>query len=59
MVEHPSLKSYEEAENPEGGPGMLVIDSDCIDWNREEEVQFLRQCVEQGTNLVFCTLPDV
>lgn len=59
MIEHPSLKSYEEAEDPEGGPGMLVIDSGCIDWNREEEVQFLRQCVEQGTNLVFCTLPDV
>lgn len=57
--EHASLASYESAADRRNWPEMLVIDSGCVDWAEKDEVAFLRECVEQGTHLVFCTLPDV
>lgn len=42
-----------------GLPEMLVLDSACVDWDSSAEVEYLFQCVEQGTHLVFCNLPDV
>lgn len=59
LVEYTSLKSYKEAADGTDMPELLVIDSACVEWNREDEIAFLTQCVEQGTHLVFCTLPDV
>lgn len=54
-----SLESYRGASDKRERPEMLVIDAACVDWDREEETAFLMRCVEQGTHLVFCTLPDV
>lgn len=59
IVSHLSLKAYEEAADETDWPEMLVIDAGGVDWSRQDEIAFLRQCVEQGTHLVFCTLPDV
>ena len=31
----------------------------CVKWGMKEETDFLMQCVEKGTHLVFSSLPDV
>ena len=54
-----TLSSYEGEVEEGDWPEMLVIDSRCVDWEQEGEVEFLTQCVEQGTHLIFCNLPDV
>ena len=38
---------------------MLVIDPACVDWESDREIGLLTECVEAGTHLVFCGLPDV
>lgn len=38
---------------------MLVIDAACVDWGTSGEIDFLNACLEEGTHLVFSSLPDV
>lgn len=54
-----TLSSLNVAERERELPEMLVIDSGYIDWMQESEIGFLTECVEQGTHLVFSSLPDV
>lgn len=59
MASYPSLADYRERENAGAPDGILVIDSDAVDWSSGEEAACLMEYVEQGTHLVFATLPDV
>lgn len=54
-----SLADYEKSVSKEKLPELLVIDSETVDWTAREDVEFLERCVEQGTHLVFSSLPDV
>lgn len=59
MTEYATLSAYAGAEEDAGWPEMLIIDSKCVDWGEPGETDFLAACVEQGTHLVFSSLPDV
>lgn len=54
-----SLASYQKKSEDEELPEMLLIDSGHIDWKKTDDVKFLKKCVDQGTHLVFCNLPEV
>lgn len=58
LSEYESLSAFRNAADIGELPEMLLIDAACADWEREAEVSFLMECVEQGTHLVFCTLPE-
>lgn len=61
------IRSYETLDQFEAAgwmqarvlPQMLLIDPSGIDWDKEEEYERLKDCVETGINLVFLKLPDV
>ena len=59
LLEYSSLTDCRGEGSRAGLPEMLVLDSACVDWDSRGEVDYLFQCVEQGTHLVFCNLPDV
>ena len=59
MTEYATLSAYAGAKEDAGWPEMLIIDSKCVDWGEPGETDFLAACVEQGTHLVFSSLPDV
>lgn len=54
-----SLSAYREDQEQAELPEMLVLDPDCVKWGMKEETDFLMQCVEKWTHLVFSSLPDV
>ncbi len=54
-----SLTQYGSAGIDMESVEMLVIDSGSIDWKKQEELDFLSECIEKGTHLVFANLPDV
>lgn len=53
-----TLASYDAAWQGTELPEMLIIDSAHIDWKQMSEVEYLTECVNQGTHLIFATLPD-
>ncbi len=53
-----TASEYAEAAG-QGSPAMLVIDAKYTDWEQSNTCDILKQCIEQGTDLVFCNLPDV
>lgn len=54
-----SLAAYQKKEKGGEQPELLLIDSESVDWKKAGEITFLRDCVDQGTHLIFCNLPDV
>lgn len=40
-------------------PGMLVIDSDCISWEKVKDLEYLEEYLDSGSDVVFCSMPDV
>lgn len=54
---YPTAAEYAEARGQDS-PDMLVVDAKYIDWEQEDASDILKQCVEQGTDLVFCNLPE-
>lgn len=54
-----SLEEYGRAKIDMASLEMMVIDSGSIHWEQTEEVEFLTECIEKGTSLVFANLPDV
>ncbi len=54
-----SLAAYQKKEKGGEQPELLLIDSESVNWKKAGEVKFLRDCVDQGTHLIFCNLPDV
>lgn len=60
MKSYTSLESYEDTEQKEQNriPHMLVVDSSCVKWEEKEELECLEGCLEEGSNVVFCNMPD-
>lgn len=60
------IKSYETAAQYEAakvkqdtkGPGMMVINSDAVNWEEEELCRQLKSYAEEGIHLVFANLPE-
>lgn len=40
-------------------PELLVLDPAGVNWGSFRELELLMQCIEEGTHLVFCALPEV
>lgn len=59
IAEYTSLAACQAGEKGTEPPEMLVIDSACVNWDEEGEVDFLNECLEEGIHLVFGSLPDV
>ncbi len=38
---------------------MVVIESADVNWENENEIAYLKECVENGYNLIFSSLPDI
>lgn len=58
MAAYPSLAAY-AAAGEEKQPELLVLEAEGVDWKSREEFALLEECVEEGTSLVFASLPDV
>ncbi len=52
------LELYRNASDKAPLPELLVMDSAGVRWEEEEEIRFLRECVDRGIHLVFATLPE-
>lgn len=59
IAAYPSLAALEAAGDGEGLPELLVLDAACVDWESDGELELLQAYLEEGTHLVFATLPDV
>ena len=57
MDSYPSAEAYSEGENSAKPAELLVVDPEQIRWE-EEDARILKTCVDQGTHLVFGSLPD-
>ena len=58
LAVYSSLESYRDTAGSPGPPEMMVLDPESINWKDASEIRFLNTCVEEGTHLVFCDLPD-
>lgn len=56
FAKYPSLSSLGDGKSE---AEMLVIDPGCVEWESAAEIDFLFRCVENGTHLVFWTLPEL
>ncbi len=59
ITAYPSLAAFKTAGDGGELPEMLVLDAACVDWESGGELELLQACLEEGTHLVFATLPDV
>lgn len=59
IAEYPTLAGYGAAGKTGEPAEVLVIDPACVDWAAEGTFHILDRCLENGTSLVFCGLPDV
>lgn len=59
IAQYPTVAAYGSARDSREPPEMLVIDPTCVDWAADGTLDFLDDCLENGTSLVFCGLPDV
>ncbi len=61
MESYPSLNQCEDAKWKvrQRIPSMLVIDPDHIRWEEEEELECLEEYLDTGSDVVFCSMPDV
>ena len=59
IAAYSSLAACEAGEAGTEPAEMLVIDSACVDWSAKGELDLLNKYLEEGTHLVFCSLPDV
>lgn len=59
IAAYSSLAGCEAGEAGAEPAEMLVIDAASVDWDAEGEMDFLDSCLEEGTHLVFNSLPDV
>lgn len=59
IAEYPTVAAYASAGTAGELPEMLVIDPSCMDWGADGTLKFLDDCLENGTSVVFCGLPDV
>ena len=61
MASYESLEAYEKAEQKSKAsyPEMLILNAEDMDWNQKELCGILEACVDAGTDLVFCNLPEV
>ena len=57
MDSYPSAEAYREGENNTNPAELLVVDPEQIRWEGED-TGILKACVDQGTHLVFQSLPD-
>lgn len=57
---YPTAAAYEQAreEKEVSVPTILVIYSESIRWEDAEQTETFRQYVEEGTSLLFATMPD-
>lgn len=54
-----SLNQYEAKKEKEAFlPEMVILDSAYIDWEQRQELDHLEKYMEEGSNLVFCNLPE-
>lgn len=53
-----NLRTYRNDAKADVEPRMLVIDAASMDWTAKGDAEYLADCAGQGTDLVFCTLPD-
>lgn len=54
-----ALSVYRDSPGETEIPEMMVIDSFCVNWESDEEIDFLEESVAQGIHLVFCNFPDI
>ncbi len=40
-------------------PEMIAVDAESVNWEKDQVCEQLEECVREGTDLVFCNLPDV
>lgn len=55
LLEYPSLTGYKRSE--EHPPLVLLLDAEKMNW--DQELASLEALVEQGTDVIFCNLPQV
>ena len=56
IAKYPSLSALGDGS---GAAEMMIIDSDCVDWESGRGIDTLMKYVETGIHLVFWNLPDV
>ncbi len=59
IAAYSSLAACEAGETGTEPAEMLVIDPACVDWSAKGELDLLNKYLEEGTHLVFSSLPDV
>ena len=53
-----TLQQYETGKEETDTPEMILLDSGSIDWEQAEELARLETYLREGSNLVFCNLPE-
>lgn len=53
-----TLQQYETGKEETDTPEMILLDSGSIDWEQAEELVCLETYLREGSNLVFCNLPE-
>lgn len=58
---YPSLADYEAAKKTEQAvqPSVIALDAAGVDWDRDNSCDLLEECIQSGSSLIFCNLPDV
>ncbi|MBD5559079.1 MAG: DUF2194 domain-containing protein [Clostridia bacterium] len=59
LSEFSTLQSYQTRPDNHTVPDLLILDATSLNWSSKDDADYLMSCVEQGTNIVFCTLPEL
>ena len=55
-----TLQQYErERREEEIAAEMIILDSVSVNWKQSQELTYLESYMKEGSNLVFCNLPEV
>ncbi len=54
-----AFRTVEEYIDDGALPKMFVLDAEHLNWEEEASCEQLKEYLKQGTNIVFCNLPDV
>ena len=54
-----TLRQYETGKEERAyAPEMILLDSGSIDWDQTQALSYLEAYLQEGSNLVFCNLPE-
>lgn len=61
IQKYDSMQTYQQAlaSGTVQQAWMLLVETADMDWNDPVNVQFIQECIRQGTHIVFSGLPDV